>query len=268
MSSHRLFEDARRRRIYEYVEENGAVRPETVRENVQVRPETASKPARSGPELDPTMPMPTDEFTRHVDRLKADGHLEERDDKLRVGLTRDVDVTTVAVGDREATIRLARQEDIAGIIDVIKSVATGETHVVARRLADELSRNGVLVRHNESQNRVFFVATVDGDTVGWLGVEGTRYPAMSHTAELTLGVLEGYRNSGLGGELMACGLEWASDHGYRKLYQHLPATNERAVSFLANHGWTVEATREGHYDIDGELTDEVLLARWLHGAGD
>jgi GNAT superfamily N-acetyltransferase len=212
--------------------------------------------------------MPTDEFVRHVTELREAGYLEERDDKLRVGVSVETETTTVDVGGREATVRPARQEDIGGVVEVIESVATEETHVVASRLADELDRGGVLLRHNDRQDRVFFIATVGEAIVGWLHVAGEQFPPMGHTAELTLGVAEAYRGDGLGSELMSRGLAWAREEEYRKLYQHLPATNEGAVSFLADHGWTVEATREGHYDIDGDLIDEVQLARWLHGAGD
>jgi ribosomal protein S18 acetylase RimI-like enzyme len=47
------------------------------------------------------------------------------------------------------------------------------------------------------------------------------------------------------------------------VYNSLPATNEDAVAFLESHGWTVEAVREDHYEIDGDLVDEVMLARRL-----
>jgi ribosomal protein S18 acetylase RimI-like enzyme len=76
-------------------------------------------------------------------------------------------------------------------------------------------------------------------------------------------VLAQYRGDGLGSTLMESGLEWAGDHGYRKVYQNLPATNDRAIAFLEDAGWSVESTRGGHYRIDGELIDEVQLATWL-----
>lgn len=263
MTTRQQFDTARERRIYRYVEQNGAVEPETVRRNVLIRPETGSKPARSGPELEESIPMPAAEFERHRSALENAGYIEERDGKLRVAMGMGTEKRTVPVGDSEATVRLARQEDIGEIVDVIETIATGDIHVVARRLADELSRNGVLLRHNEREDRVFFVGTVEGETVGWLHVGGVQFPEMSHTAELTLGVLEPYRGDGLGAALMERGLAWAREQGYRKLSQNLPATNERAVSFLEDHGWSVEATREGQYLIDGELVDEVQLAIWL-----
>jgi ribosomal protein S18 acetylase RimI-like enzyme len=263
MSGTQQFEHAHRKQIYEYIERNGAVTPETVRTNVLIRPETGSKPARSGPRLEPSVSLSADEFEHHVSILKRDGYVEEHEGRLRVALPVDEETTTVDVEGIEAAVRPARQEDITGIVGVIETVADVESYVVAARLAEEVTRDDVLLRHNESEDRVFFVATVDDDTVGWLHVGGVKAPRMEHTATLTLGVLDQYRGHGLGAALMERGLAWAGDHDYRKIYQNLPATNERAIAFLEANGWTVESTREGHYYIDDELVDEVQLAIWV-----
>ncbi|PSP22779.1 GNAT family N-acetyltransferase [Halobacteriales archaeon QH_10_65_19] len=263
MEGSQQFDHTRRRRIYEYVEQNGAVTPDTVRRNVLVQSESDSKPARSGSGLDPSRPMAAEEFDHHVSILKRDGLLEERDGRLRVGVATDAGATTVTLNGMEATVRPARQEDLTGIVGVIETIAAVDTYVVASRLAEEINREGVLLRDNESESRVFFVATVNDDAVGWLHVEGTQFPEMDHTAELTLGVLGEYRDDGLGSVLMERGLEWARGRGYQKIYQSVPATNERAVEFLEHNGWSVEATREGHYHIDDELVDEIQLATWL-----
>lgn len=257
----RQFDHDRRQQIYKYVEQNGAVEPETARQNVLVHPDSESKPARSG--LEPSVTMSPAEFNHHVSILKRDEYLVERDGKLRPVVPIDVDTETVDLGDLTATVRPARQEDITGIVGVIETIATGDSYVVAAKLAEEVSTDDVLLRHNETEDRVFFVATVDGDAVGWLHVEGVQFPPMDHTAELTLGVLERYRGEGLGSTLMAHGLEWATEHDYRKVYQTLPETNEEAISFLEANGWSVESTREGHYCIDDELVDEVQLASWI-----
>lgn len=259
------FDDDRQREIYEYVERNGAVWPEMVRQNVLVRPESNSKPTRSGAQLEPSVKMPSEEVSRHVSVLKRDGYLEEHNGKLRVAMPVDVGARTVPLDEGRAVVRPARQEDVDGIVDVIETIAADEGYVVAARLAEKVDRDGVLLRHNEREDRVFFVATVEDEAVGWLHVEGTLFDRMDHTAALTLGVLEAYRGDGIGSTLVESGLDWARDRGYRKVYQNLSATNDDAVAFLEEHGWSVESTREGHYRIGGELVDEIQLACWLEG---
>lgn len=255
------FGDARRRRIYEHVERRGAVRPEAVRKEVTVAPDSASKPTRSGTEL--RVPMPPEEFTHHVSILKRDGYLVEHDGRLEVGIRPTDAAVDVDLGGVTAVVQPARQQDITGIIGVITQVATGGHHVVAKRLAAELEQTDVLIRHNESQTRTFFVATVDEDAVGWLHLSAPQLEELRHTAELTVGVLEEYRGKGIGRALMEQGLAWANDHGYRKVSQRLPAGNEQGVAFLEATGWTVECVREGQYLVDGELEDEVQVAVWL-----
>jgi len=257
------FDRTERRRIYEYVEREGAVEPERVRQNVLVKAESDSKPARSGAALSRSVTMQPEAFRHHVSILKRDGYLEERDGRLRAAIPVETDVKTVDVDGAEAEVRPARQEDITGVIGVIRAVAEEADHAVAARLAERLGRTDVLLRHNEEESRVFFVATVEGDAVGWLHAEASERSRMGHTAELTLGVLEAYRGNGLGAALMDCGLDWAHERGYLKVYQNLPATNERAIGFLEENGWTEEYRREGHYRLDGEFVDEVGLAVWV-----
>jgi ribosomal protein S18 acetylase RimI-like enzyme len=76
-------------------------------------------------------------------------------------------------------------------------------------------------------------------------------------------VLEEYRGHGIGSHLLERGVEWAASRGFEKIYQSVPSTNEGALEFLAEHGWEEEAVREGHYKLEGEYIDEVMLAKAL-----
>jgi ribosomal protein S18 acetylase RimI-like enzyme len=119
------------------------------------------------------------------------------------------------------------------------------------------------LRHNELESRIFFVACIDNDVIGWVHLKHSESAKLSHTAELTLGVLAQYRGHGIGAELLKRGTDWAADHGYEKLYNSVPSSNQTAIDFLEDHGWETEAVREDHYKIDGEYADEVMLAKSL-----
>ena len=86
---------------------------------------------------------------------------------------------------------------------------------------------------------------------------------MSGAAELTLGVVEQQRGRGIGISLLDRGIKWADCRGCRKVYNSLPATNEAAIEFLEAYGCEIEAVRPNHYELDGELVDEVQVARRL-----
>jgi ribosomal protein S18 acetylase RimI-like enzyme len=249
------FDHDDRKRIYEYVESRGEVGLAEARDALRVDP--------GG-------------FRHHVAILKRDGYLEEHDGKLRAsfeeGAAEEYDVDGV-----EFTIRPARQEDLSGIVGAIRRVAEQGRYIVAESVADEIDHEEALLRHNEIESRMFFVATVGGgearsasegstgvrpgeEVVGWVHLYAPELDKLAHTAELTVGVLEEYQGHGIGSHLLERGLEWAASNGYEKVYQSAPSTNENAIDFLKEHGWETEAVREDHYKIAGEYVDEVMMA--------
>ncbi|ELZ07195.1 N-acetyltransferase GCN5 [Halovivax asiaticus JCM 14624] len=227
-----------RRAIYQYVERHGTATMAELEDAVSVDP--------SG-------------LRHHVAILKRDGHLEMDDDHYHVALEAGAEEEH-ATGDVTFHIRAARQEDLTGIVGAIRQVATEGTYIEAESVADEIDHQEALLRHNELESRMFFVATVGDDVVGWVHLHAPELDKLSHTAELTVGVIEDYRGHGIGSQLLARGLEWAGANGYEKVYNSAPSTNERAIEFLEDYGWEIEAVREGHYKIDGEYVDEVMMA--------
>ncbi|MFC4552245.1 MULTISPECIES: GNAT family N-acetyltransferase [Halorussus] len=227
-----------RKRIYEYVERRGEVDAEEARDALRVDP--------GG-------------FRHHVAILKRDGYLEEREGRLRAAFEEGT-AEEYQEGDVEFTIRPARQEDLSGIVGAIRRVAEQGSYIVAESVADEVDHDEALLRHNEIESRMFFVATVGEEVVGWVHLHAPELEKLAHTAELTVGVLEDYRGHGIGSHLLARGLEWAASNGLEKVYQSVPSTNQDAIDFLTAHGWETEAVRENHYKIDGEYVDEVMMA--------
>ncbi|WP_222918542.1 GNAT family N-acetyltransferase [Natrinema sp. SYSU A 869] len=232
------FGHADRKEIYEYVERHGAVDPEETRERLGLDP--------SG-------------FRHHVAILKRDGRIEAEDGTLRVTIDAGAEEEYVSE-DLEFHIRPARQEDLTGIVGAIRRVAEEKTYIEAESVADEIDHEEALLRHNELQSRMFFVATVEDEVVGWVHLHAPELEKLSHTAELTVGVLEDYRGHGVGSHLLSRGLEWAGSNGYEKVYQSVPSTNEEAIAFLEEHDWQTEAIREDHYKLDGRYVDEVMMA--------
>jgi len=232
------FDHDDRKRIYEYVERNGEVAADEARERLRVDP--------GG-------------FRHHVAILKRDGYLEERDGRLRAAFDAGA-AEEYEEGGVEFVIRPARQEDLSGIVGAIRRVAQERTYIVAESVADEIDHDEALLRHNELESRMFFVATVGDDVVGWVHLHAPELDKLAHTAELTVGVLDEYQGHGVGSHLLARGLEWAGANGYEKVYQSVPSTNEDAIAFLEGHGWETEAVREDHYKIEGDYVDEVMMA--------
>jgi ribosomal protein S18 acetylase RimI-like enzyme len=171
-------------------------------------------------------------------------------------VTHEIDGETV-------TIRPARQNDLKGLISVMREVAEEDAYLTAETFVDLMDDEEVIFRNNNRELRIFFVATVDDDVVGWAHLHSPNFAKLRHTAELTMGVRKEYRGRGIGSRLLDQGLKWAESNGYEKVYQSLPATNQDAVRFLERHGWETEAIRRAHFKVDDEYVAEQQMAVML-----
>ncbi|WP_348610524.1 GNAT family N-acetyltransferase [Halobaculum rarum] len=230
-----------RKDLYEYVEEHGTVH---------------EREARRALNLDPTA------LGHHATVLVRDGYLTWEDDRLSVAYE-EVDASDHRANGFEYTVRMAAQRDLGGLVGAIREVAGEGVYIEAETVADIIEHDQVVLRHNELRSRLFFVAAVEEEVIGWVHLDLPEAEKLSHTAVLTVGLLPEYRGKGIGSTLLERGESWAADNGFEKLYNSVPATNGDAAEFLVAHGWEQEAVREGHYKIDGEYVDELLMAKEL-----
>lgn len=236
------FESETHETIYRYVERNGTAATEELETKLSIEPSR---------------------LREAIEDLEAADYLEKRDGTLRIAIDTGAE-TEHAVDDLTFTIRPATQDDLKGIVGVMRTVAQEGDYLVAESVVDLLDHEEVVFRHNDLESRIFFVATVDDDVVGWVHLRSPNYEKLAHTAELTMGVLEDYRGHGIGSHLMERGLQWASENGYEKVYQSLPATNQDAIRFLEDNRWETEAIRKAHYKIDDQYVAEQMMGVMLN----
>ncbi|WP_435194123.1 GNAT family N-acetyltransferase [Natronomonas sp. EA1] len=227
-----------RRDIYEYIERYGTVDYEQARKALGMDPEA---------------------FGAHVTVLKRDGVIERDEDELRIAFE-GIDIETFDCDGVDVTIRQAHEDDLDGLVDAMHEALAEKTYIVGENIAETLEHEKVLLRHNEVSSRNVFVATARGEVVGWVHLDHPETEALAHTAELTVGVLPDYRGKGIGEQLLDRAVRWADENDIEKVYNSVPATNERAIAFLEDHGWETEAVREDHYRIGDDYVDEVMMA--------
>lgn len=234
------FEDANREDVFEHIRHRGLINYEEARRDLN---------------------MDEEMFGHHVAILKRNGLIQAINGKLRVAFDAGPEEEFTEDG-IEFTIRQAREDDLTGLVGAIRSVIYDRTYIVAESIAGVVDHEKLLLRHDSVESRIFFVATVNDDVVGWVHLNAPELEKLSHTAELTVGVIEEYRGHGMGSHLLQRGLEWAKSEGYEKVYSSVPSTNEEAIAFLRDRGWETEAVREKHYKLGGEYIDEVMMAVW------
>jgi L-amino acid N-acyltransferase YncA len=233
------FKTPDRKALYEFIEDRGGVTYDEL--------------------LDSGILSEADRYHQLIAVMKRDGMVEEKDGMLRTGVDAGTEETHETDGLTFA-VRPARQEDISGVIGVIRQVTSQKRYVVAESVEQQLSGDSTMMGA-DLENQRFFVATVDDEVVGWCGLDVPEMDKLRHTAELTLGVLEEYRGMGIGERLLERGLGWADKKGLHKVYNSIPSVNDSAVRFLKDHGWETEAVRKDHYLIDGDFVDEVMMEK-------
>ena len=232
------FESEASRSIYQYVERHGTAARHRIREMTSLPPE---------------------QFRTELEALETKGYLEEDGGTVRLAL--DVgSVEEYATDNGTYLIRPGQNRDFDGLVEAIREVTSKESYVVAESVAEQLLYEDAVTRHNTVESRVFFVATVDDEIAGWVHLDLPQVEKLRETAQLTVGVRPDHRRRGVGDALLTRGVDWAEANGYRKVYNSVPMTNDRALEFLTEHGWDTEAIRRDHYTIDGEHVDEVMMA--------
>jgi ribosomal protein S18 acetylase RimI-like enzyme len=238
------FDTEAQKRVYRYVERRGVASDDEIHERID---------------------FPTEEVAIAIQWLVQQDYLEADDGTFRVAHGTGGE-KTYRLGGTDVTIRPARQEDLADLVDLIRDVTDDRTYVVAESVAAQLVAEETVIRDTDAHSRLFFVATVDDgpvgnpQLVGWAHLTLPSIEYLDHTAELTVGVRPDFRRRGIGTRLSGIAVAWAAANGYGKVYQNLPETNRAAIDFLRNHGWRIEATRPDHYRIDGEFVDEAMMA--------
>jgi RimJ/RimL family protein N-acetyltransferase len=107
-----------------------------------------------------------------------------------------------------------------------------------------------------------FVAELDGEIVGYLGMEIPPYKV----ADLGMLVKDGHRGQGIGSALLERAIEYAREQGCHKVaLQHWPH-NERARGLYEKYGFEQEGYLRRHYPRkNGELWDAVVMGLLLDG---
>jgi RimJ/RimL family protein N-acetyltransferase len=104
------------------------------------------------------------------------------------------------------------------------------------------------------------VAEADGEVVGNVLVSVDRGVATEHIGVLSITITDGWRDVGIGTEMVAAAQRWARDRGLFKLSLGVFPDNERAVAVYEKRGFVREGVRRMQYRTAGTFRDEVLMA--------
>jgi RimJ/RimL family protein N-acetyltransferase len=114
-----------------------------------------------------------------------------------------------------------------------------------------------LIRADE---HLVLVAEADGEVIGNVLVSVDRGVATEHIGVLSITIADGWRDVGIGTQLVAAAQRWARERRLRKVTLGVFPTNERAIAVYEKCGFVREGLRRQQYRSGNEFRDEVLMA--------
>jgi RimJ/RimL family protein N-acetyltransferase len=165
-----------------------------------------------------------------------------------------------------ATVREATAQD-AGTLLALKRALDRETSFMLlepdERTTTEAEVAEALRAFEARPNSVVLVADRRGELVGYVEATCGSLRRNRHTAHVVIGVRQQHAGRGIGRRLLTELESWARANGVRRLELTVMTHNERAVSLYRKLGYEVEGTRRAALFVEGQLVDELWMAKLL-----
>jgi len=166
---------------------------------------------------------------------------------------------------REVTLRAPRWSDLDDALDFINSLVEEGAEINVNQKTTRDAETDWMARHLsavEKDNRIAVVAEVDGRFIGQVTVE-PQSGRSQHVGVLGIAIRNGYRDVGIGTELMREAETQARRLGLKLLKLDVYATNIRACHVYEKAGYrTVGCVPKAAFK-DGAYIDSFIMAREL-----
>jgi RimJ/RimL family protein N-acetyltransferase len=162
---------------------------------------------------------------------------------------------------RRWTLRPARPTDGRGLARLFAAVRReGRWLITAPGAVSEPSESFWISEMIRAAEHLVLVAEADGEVVGNVLVSVDRGVSTEHIGVLSITIADGWRDVGIGSELVATAQRWARERGLHKLSLGVFPDNERAIAVYEKRGFVREGLRRMQYRSGGAFRDEVLMA--------
>ena len=168
---------------------------------------------------------------------------------------------------REVTIRTPEWDDLDDMLDFINSLVEEEAMIAANQKQTRESEIDFLARKLTSLEKdriIHVVAEVEGKMVGSCEIE-PRPGRFSHVGVLGMSVKEGYREVGIGQELMKEVERQAAKRGLESIMLEVFATNDRAIHVYEKMGYRRIGAIPDGIKYKGGYVDSVYMFKRIAG---
>ncbi|HWJ03689.1 MAG TPA: GNAT family N-acetyltransferase [Verrucomicrobiae bacterium] len=167
----------------------------------------------------------------------------------------------------EVSIRPGVPEDANGILECLVSTLAErqwfdrDEHEVGINSPDILKER---IRGFKPGERAYLVAVLEGKIIGFILVVRGSLNSTRHAADFGMSILPGFRDRGLGTQLVEAAIDWAKLHRVEKLYCCTLCNNIRAIKLYEKLGFRQEGIRIKQFKIAGKYVDQILFGKLLN----
>lgn len=165
-------------------------------------------------------------------------------------------------------IREATESDAAEILSIRKSIISQNEFFIptSEEFYIDIESQRKKTITISQRGGVTFVAEDDERIVGFLVFTRNSMKRLNHTGLFGMGILEGYRNQGVGTKLLSQLIDWAkTQEGIEKICLGVFSANERAIKVYEKIGFKIEGREKRQIKFeDGRYADNVLMALYLY----
>ncbi|MBU5439822.1 GNAT family N-acetyltransferase [Tissierella sp. MSJ-40] len=142
----------------------------------------------------------------------------------------------------------------------------GETEYLDREqgeaFIDEEGFKQLIAADTENARKLFLVASVDGNLVGFCRCEGSVLKRFSHKVEFGVCVLRDYWGYQIGKKLLESSISWADMNGIKKIGLNVLETNKKVIKIYEEFGFKVEGVlRRDKILSDGKYYNTIVMGR-------
>jgi RimJ/RimL family protein N-acetyltransferase len=165
---------------------------------------------------------------------------------------------------RPFLVRPSTPDDASQVITAINTICAERIYLLTGCYVSTPQWEKVLHTPLECPDHLLLVPRMDRQVIGWCRVfPNFLGPKVRHVAKVGIGLLQPFREIGIGTALMECTIEWAGAQPLEKLTVSTFSTNQRAINLFKKVGFTATGVRHRQYRVDGDYVDEVLMERFL-----
>ena len=164
---------------------------------------------------------------------------------------------------REVTLRTPRWNDLDDMLDFINGLVEEEAMVAVdttKTMKEEIDWISNKLKRLENDAEMSVVAEVDGHMVGSTEIS-PRYGRLKHYGLLGISVKDGYRDVGIGQELMREVEKHASRLGIEYLALEVFSINDRAIHVYENMGYEKVGVYPCGVKYRGEYVDSNHMVK-------